>query len=668
MKRLLLAALGLWSSVSLAADISGTSSLAISGTSSSGVSCASFQCSVEFNMKIDFGAVCNGVANDDPTFNSAHSTMIADPRVVAGAAVTLVIPSGSLCNFNTCTGFSYFSGLNDLTVVMTGATMQTFASGCLQWGNGSITTTQKAIHTASAGANCVTMITPGDETNFPVNSMVVINGVGYQGTGFPPNWAFFDYLRVNSTPSGQVCFSTPLVYSYKKIWVDQGFQCAGSYHCGSNPYLILMDTSWNHTLKIVGGTWNWNGNMVYPARYAEFDNVTWNGIGPVNHTCFIPSFSQTIIFNNSYINNCNVEADKIVDSWIINGGHINNVLFQSSSIKNITLNGSVIDSMTGTPQKVVCNNSTIGNISFGNSYGVMTSFAGTNCNFTGAISDFYSNTGACVAGTPSYCTHWTYAGGGVIQYPSWRRSFDVPFWAPGTVMTWTGSAGRMSGFPFTIGDNSYSTPGVDGGTLSINTTLTGGSLPPVPYDPSSGLIAIPDIMRNWSCSSCTGTAQAIDWSQAPAQGQPLWTYTNRTYTCTANIPNIPDSLDLNNPPGFAEVGNWVSLTLNVSTADTGPLSSVNLSDLGGFLHLVNQSTGTETFYTLAINLKIAGSRVITPTTVTGAQTGDSVSAPGANSYVVGDTSSSAHINIDQNLTTEPAAQCPVLTMTWQVTR
>ena len=215
------------------------------------------------------------------------------------------------------------------------------------------------------------------------------------------------------------------------------------------------------------------------------------------------------------------------------------------------------------------------------------------------------------------------------------------------------------GFPFTVTDNSYTlSGGVSGGTLSIDTTLTAA----IPLDLTAGIGVAPDLMRNWSCSNCTGSADAIDFSQAPAQNRPLYTYSNRTYTCTANLPNIPNSLDLNSPPDYQMIGNFDSLILNVSTPDTGPNATLYLSSRNPN---VNQVTGAFSFFDVLGDLKTAGIRTVTPTTTSGVQPNDIITAPGANSWLA---ALSVAIAIDHDLTTEPAAQCPVVTVTWQATR
>jgi hypothetical protein len=639
-----------------------------------------------FNI-ITLGAVCNGVANDDPLFATATNVIRADPRVVAGHPVTLIVPPGSTCLFGSCSS-NYWGFYNtDITVVATGATF-TSAGGCLQLGNGNIVPgpIQKAIQTTTPGSSCVSMMNSGDETNYPPGQWIIISGVGFQGGGFPPNWGNFEYQQVKSTPTGQVCFVSPVVGTYKQTWTDGGpfagitGQCVNVV-CYARPYLVLMRTAWNYTIKQIGGTYLWDQNLIINSRLSEFDNVTWTGVGSSSHTCYIPTFSQTIVFNNSTIATCNSETDKLVTNWIVNGGHLNVLEYFSSSILNMTLNfGAIVDTFQGSPQNLICNNSTIGSVAFGSTYGGgLGTFTGTNCHFTGNITNNFNNNGFCIDDGSHICTGIFSAGalqlvGSATPGSGWCLSYDTGIWLPGTHLIWSADAGRYVGFPFTIGDNSF--VGLNNanfcGTLTINTTLA--SAPPVAISAVNHRpTAIPDNMRNWQCPNCTGTLQAIDFSQAGAQNAPLWTYSNLTYTCKNNVANIPNSIDANNVPiGYGMYGNFTSFTFNVTRADTGPNGTLNWSQLGN-AHFLNQTTGAAQSLTETVNLKIAGLRTVLPASVTGAQSGDNLNAPGgggANQWVLNDgTVFPGPTNtLDQDLTSEAASQCPVFTITWQTTR
>ena len=326
-------------------SVKGGVSAGISNTISCQPSCGA-PGAIQFNIVTDFGAACNGVADDQPAFLNAGISMRADPRVIAGAPVTLTVPSGATCNLLLAEPAQpVFSGLNDFTLVMTGASMTSTGGGCVQWGNFSLDgnvlpNPDLPINTVSAGASCVTMVNAGDEANYPPGRWVFIGAMGLQYSGFPPNFGLYEYLQVASEGAGQVCFTTPLVNRYKSTWTDLGQSNCSDWSCGANPRLFLMTAEWAHTFTMIGGTWNWYTELFFQSQHVIISGTTFNGIGLV---CFTPTFARTITFNNVNAS-CEIEADKEVDQWTINNSSLNQIIFQSSSFKNVSFNGSTVGS------------------------------------------------------------------------------------------------------------------------------------------------------------------------------------------------------------------------------------------------------------------------------------------------------------------------------------
>jgi hypothetical protein len=115
-------------------------------------------------------------------------------------------------------------------------------------------------------------------------------------------------------------------------------------------------------------------------------------------------------------------------------------------------------------------------------------------------------------------------------------------------------------------------------------------------------------------------------------------------------------------------GAWVSQTFNVSQADTNPIDIANANSNFGFkgpTGIFNTATGVTSSYLYNVNLLIAGTRVVNIASVTGAQPGDSLNAPGANTWVGGINSS---IGVNGTVTNGPAAQCPVVNVEWKMSR
>jgi hypothetical protein len=181
---------------------------------------------------------------------------------------------------------------------------------------------------------------------------------------------------------------------------------------------------------------------------------------------------------------------------------------------------------------------------------------------------------------------------------------------------------------------------------------------------SGNLYVVADPMPSWSCSGCTGSVDAIDLSQAGAQAAPIYSYSSRTYTCTNNLGNVVNSIDINSPPNFNIWGTLVSVTINVSTADTGGNSSLPLNVAAEFNNMptISPSAVVGSFGPI-VSLKTAGTRTITPSGVTGTQTGDTLASPGTVAFT-GETVP----YLATSLTGETAGQCPVVTVTWQTSR
>jgi len=517
---------------------------------------------VLFNSQT-LGVACNGVANDDPTFFSAGNTMRANSRVVAGANVVLAIPSGSTCLFTSCSG-SYWNGLNNFTMLMAGATMSS-VGGCLKLigggidftnvgGDGGVGNLQAQINTVSAGAFCVTTITASDAALYHVGRWVILGAIGLQGSGFPPNLGLFEFLQIVSVDgtSGNVCFTSPLVNSYKSTWINNGPAGCSAAACGGNPRLYPMTATWGFPVTLVGGTWQWDQLAQFVTQTHIENNVLWVGKGHAAGSCFDPSFNQNVVFNGTTISLCRVEVDKEIGNWTINGGTIDQLQIQSSSFHDLVLNNTTV-SVTGVGQTVTCNNSTINTMLFnGLSFGNSFAFTGVNCNLP-SITALGSNSNFCSQGFTNPQCPSLYLGSGNFQWGG-TNSYPVGnpplFYVPGTVMMFGGLGKTYVGFPYTITDNFCTGGGADTcfggtGTLVTNLSLSSPLTPPVPADASNGQVGLPDPLRNWSCSNCTGSPAAIDLSQASAQNQPLYTYTNRTYTCAGNVPHVPGSIDIN---------------------------------------------------------------------------------------------------------------------------
>lgn len=121
--------------------------------------------------------------------------------------------------------------------------------------------------------------------------------------------------------------------------------------------------------------------------------------------------------------------------------------------------------------------------------------------------------------------------------------------------------------------------------------------------------------RSVRFENCTGTgtaaiiAQIADLSQPAAWNRPLNSYSKRTYN------------GLNGAPAVATFGSIVSIKVNVITPYTGA-SSTLIMTFSQFNNLNTVQSDAYASYGPKFNLKIAGERVITIGSTTGAQSGD----------------------------------------------
>ncbi len=677
--------------VQMPANVIGGTNNSIKGNSTSGLGIAP---STVVNYITDAGATCNGIADDSAALANAGVLMRALLAANPGTAVTLLIPSGSNCKWLSCPasadGGRPFDSLTNFTLIATGATITGGPGQCVKYSGdiigseGSTPVIQHKFATNLVGDTCVTMVTPGDEANYPVGRWVLVAGEGMQVNSYPPNYSMWEYAQVASTGAGSVCLTAGLKNAYpdSTVVIDLspvslgggGANCS-NVTCGGQGTLILMNATWGSTFHFVGGSWNMRNELEWPEQTVIIDNMTVTSTG-FNEFCYTPSLTQTVIINNSNWNgagNCKSEMDKEVDTITVNNSTVNGN-FQSQSINTLTLNNTTYD---GTfPLHTICNNSTIrtngGATKWDNSFGTMPqTFAGTNCNMpsgmsaAGAFAVFgnYIPTGGPGSGDVYY------DGAGHFKKDPTDIYGGSPFFPPwlsrGGVMTtqMDGLAGRCGlqdcGTHFTITGSQYSPLTSTAGALVVSTNNTLTATAPAPA--LGAIFPTPlTFPATVTCAGCFGTQQALDLNFAGAQNKPAFTYSNRTYTCSNNIANVAGSLDINTPAGFSLTGNFTSIKLNVTVADTNP------SDAGALFGtkpqgIWNTVLGSGSAPLLAsIDVAQTGLRTITQTGVSGSVGIDALTAPGANTRMFLDNV----VFIVTGVTNGPAAQCPVINAEW----
>jgi hypothetical protein len=227
------------------------------------------------NIITDFGATCNGVADDARAFMSFNSWAIKQT-----IPIVLTIPSGSVCNFAS-TPSTFAVGIKNLTVSGYGATFTTTLGSFFLGGFGIVQkkAASALIATVNAGTTSITLLTPSQTSKFTVGRYVLLTGGDLQGYGYPPNPWVFEYALVSAidTATGKITLSAPLQYGYKSTWPSYYSGTSSSASEGGPATLYAFDPSWNTILEYKGLKISGNVGTYANGRSVKFTDVTFNG-------------------------------------------------------------------------------------------------------------------------------------------------------------------------------------------------------------------------------------------------------------------------------------------------------------------------------------------------------------------------------------------------------
>ncbi len=514
--------------------------------------------------------------------------------------VTLNIPSGTFyCSFGSpLFGINPTSGVQNLTVNGPGA----LAVGVLGLGCQSIY--QDNAHSArvasvSSGATSITLLNSSLSSLFTVGQYALVTGYDMQGSGFPMNPAFFDYVLVSAINTPTISFTTtPLSHSYKSSWPNYFSGSAFEIDMGgpATIYALYPQFECNH---VYGGSLTivCDGEIGAGGRQINFDSTfTYRGrLGPFPSTCYSWTFSGSAPENN-------MESDKVVTSMTLSNASMLSVSFQSSSIDLVTISGTTItNNLAGTPRNTIISGSTIGTLTPGPlTHGPCDSITATNSVMTIAEPGGASRTNITSGRTMS---------GGIITYAlTANATVDAmanSWCVPGSHIVWF-DADRTAIRMFKIIDVT-----ADASNVYAQTSETGGF--PTPNSGALGVRVHPCPSLSFTNCSATAPAGTSDNSDAYAfsqatHGKPIYSYFRRTYDGTVNS------------SGDGQIwGNLTSLSMNVSTpySPSGPaFPNVKIQALGWFnwWTQANGALGTAPSgqgYIPTIDLTVAGNRTLT---------------------------------------------------------
>jgi hypothetical protein len=559
------------------------------------------------NIVTDFGATCNGARNDNAAF-TAFNSWAKTWQTRNSGQIELDIPSGSVCmftNHSNTMGNWFAGGIKNLLVVGYGATLSDnngngngfFLGGLGQFGDNAHSA---RLATVAAGANTVTLLTPTQASLFRVGNWVLITGLDMMGYGYPSNPAFFEYVQITAINpnTGAIAFAAPLRNGYKSTWPLYNAGNAFQADQGGPATLYALDPSWNTQVEYRGLTISQAGQT-----YANGRSVTFRDVAFTGGACGVPSQNMLWQAINTTMSGCDMEVDKLVDTLVLSGVTIRMIAFQSASVNSFFMDSSdVTYTMNGTPITSNISNSTIASFMPGAyAYGASRQTTCTNCVINALVTGGFAEQGV---------NNYSMANG-ILTIPN---SHGPVTWAiPGANIAWQGRF-NFEGPVMQILDVWQ-----DSTNTYVGTSLKGG-FPTLQLGTGTNIAVRTHPAPQFTCTNCTGSADAIDLSGAPAAA-PLWSYSSRTYTSTTAGEIIP------------VWGQLVNVTMTPTTAYTGS-SSINFNLDGPFTALMN-TTSISRWYP-AITPNMAGERVISQTTVSGAQTSDSLIPPGVGTWLLND--------------------------------
>lgn len=438
----------------------------------------------------------------------------------------------------------------------------------------------------------------GDRTGlFTVGDYAVMGGFDIQGlwlapSGAPPNLHYFEHVKVASKNSGtgQVCFDAPLANTYKSTWPMYNSGNVFQADAGGPATLYFMPSSWNSELEVRGLTVNDNGNQVY----ARGRSVTYRDIVFTGSACAVPTENATWAVYDVFMAACNIEIDKLVGAVTIvrTEGHF--FKFQSSSVNSLTMQNSTADAVTGTPKIANISGSTLTSFAPGAyAYGRSDETVCTNCVLPTITGTAYTEKGPADIGMNIAAS----MSGGVITVPN---TLNAVRWAvPGTNLFWQGA--QRSETSFRVVDVTQ-----DLTNTYVTTTLAGG-FPAVPLTGGKLFIAVHPAPK-FTCTNCTGSADAVDLAQAPAAA-PLYSYSQRTYT---------QATLTSSAAAYSMWGAITSYGVNVTSAYAGAQTPLALHPASQFSYPTIKADYSTGSYAPSVDLRAAGNRVITGATCPGA--------------------------------------------------
>lgn len=460
------------------------------------------------------------------------------------------------------------------------------------------------IQTVSAGSITATLVDKTKVSLFSVNQWVLVTALDIMGIGYPPNLHYNEYIQINSIDAinGILTFKTPLVNGYKSTYPSY-FPHGNSspVDMGGPATIYSLQSVWDIDLTIGGMSFGAGYQGRFNGRSITLIDCNFSGFNPA------PTITKTGLLQNCKFSKTpldQIEVDKLITSLTFknctNSG--NPVLkLQSTSVSSLIVDNCVFEGIAGGARDNHISNSTMNFVNFGVQFGRVETINLQN-NIIFSIGIFTQH---------NLITDFAVSSGTL----SIAKSTGPVLWAvPGQHGFEFGGAGTNYGSEFTVTDvREFGT-----NTL-VDTTLVGNSFPRIPtsgvFEPA-GQIG-PHAAVSITASGNSGCPDALDLNHLT--NKPLFSYNNRTYEGNWDTHGIDPS---DNITGW---GNLVRITINVQRAYTGSSAPQCRFTFGGTgLDVWDSLTLVQINWAPVVDLKIAGTRIITPGSVVGAVGADNI--------------------------------------------
>jgi hypothetical protein len=492
---------------------------------------------------------------------------------------------------------------------------------------------------------------------FTVGQWVLIGGLDTQssyrsgGYGEPSNPAFYEYVKISNIDlsTGQICFTTPLTYTYKATWPNYDVGGNLGPDPGGGATLWSLAASWDTEYRIYGlnvaspkGQHRWRGRSFY------LQDVTSTGANGL-----FPSMAANSLVVASSWPSANFEIDKINGPFSCTGCSFNIFQTQSrSSSTNLTLRNTTLNQLNGTPWRATLTNVTVKKkIQVGPAgYGTADSFTAS-----GMTTPIFEYTGATATG----------AGIGINNLAGYSMSGDTittpmspvaqPWAVEGSYICFYGATQRACEDIAKVIDVGQSGTNV---TIKLNKSYAGSTWPATSGGKVNIRVHPSPAFTCTSCSSADGILAGVAGAPAAA---PLFSYWSKAYSGT---------LGSTVQPPFQLWGKITLISMNVTNA-AGSAATFRLSQFDNWPVLTpgfaasnwNSRSGGP-----RVNAAIAGNRTIKfagTYASAGTQPGDSGLTMPDNAYVWlggGSSSGPGYVAVPLGC---PGASCPSVTVTMQ---